>query len=268
VTIRLPLARPPEWFVSALEMTSGAAVVVLDDDTSIHQIWQRRFESADGENHGVEVLHFSTPSELRSWVRATGRTPEATLYLMDFELVGYRETGLSLAEELGIEARTILVTSRFEEKDVLADALGLKVRLIPKSLAGFVPIRIEPPKAPERLDAILIDDDPLARMTWSLAASRSGKKFQSFPTVADFLRGASTVGLETPIYVDAELGEGVDGAQESMRIRDIGFQEIYLATGHEAAKFADFKHLCGVVGKEPPWLEPSPTAPRQSAEDA
>jgi signal transduction histidine kinase len=263
VTIHLPRARPPEWFVSGLAISPGTAIVVLDDDTSIHQVWQGRFESAQIKNHGVEVLHFSTPAELRSWIQTDARAAENTLYLLDYELLGYRETGLSLAEELGIGAHTILVTSRFEEKGILADALRLKARLIPKSLAGFVPIRIEEKKAPERFDAILIDDDPLARMTWKMAASQSGKKFRSFSTVAEFLEEAPAVKRETPVYVDAELADGVNGAQESIKFIDLGFKEIYLATGHEAARFAAYKHLRGVVGKDPPWSENStPTLSR------
>ncbi len=253
MTISLPCARPPEWFVSELPIAPGAAVVVLDDDASIHQVWQGRFESAHVKNHGVEVLHFSTPAELRSWARTDARAAKNTLYLMDYELLGYRETGLSLAEELGIGARTILVTSRFEEKGVLADSLRLKARLIPKSLAGFVPIHIEKENVPERYDAVLIDDDSLVRMTWKMAAARSGKRFQSFATVAEFLKEAPAVGRETPVYVDADLADGVNGAQESVMIHELGFQEIYLATGHEAAKFAAYKHLRGVIGKEPPW---------------
>ncbi len=58
----------------------------------------------------------------------------------NYELLGYRETGLSLAEELGIGARTILVTSRFEEKGVLADSMRLKARLCMKinRVAGLI----------------------------------------------------------------------------------------------------------------------------------
>ncbi|OGR46075.1 MAG: hypothetical protein A2X37_06185 [Elusimicrobia bacterium GWA2_66_18] len=255
VTIRLPRARPPEWFVSGLVLSPGAPIVVLDDDASIHQVWQGRFESVHVKDHGVEVLHFSTPAELRSWARTDARAAKDPLYLLDYELVGYRDTGLSLAEELGIGARTILVTSRYEEKGVLADSLRLKARLIPKSLAGFVPIRIKKDEVPERLDAVLIDDDPLTRMTWTMAATRSGKKFQSFSTVAEFFKEAPAISHETPIYIDADLADGVNGAQESLSVRDLGFQDIHLATGHEAARFAAYKHLRGVVGKEPPWSQ-------------
>jgi len=268
VAIRLPRAPSPEWFVSSLALSPGAAVVILDDDTSIHQIWQGRFESARAKERGIEILHISTPDELRSWVRTNESKTQDALFLMDYELLGHLETGLSLAEELGVGDRTILVTSRFEEKGILADSQRLKVRLIPKPLAGFVPIHVAEEIAPQRLDAVLIDDDPLARMTWKLAASRAAKTFQPYSTIAEFLQAAGGIARETPIYVDAELANGVDGAEASRSIHALGFREIYLATGHEAAKFSSFKHLRGVVGKEPPWNEASIALRSPSQEDA
>ncbi|MBI4669796.1 MAG: HAMP domain-containing histidine kinase, partial [Elusimicrobia bacterium] len=45
VTIKLPQAEPPEWFVSNLELEPNSTIVVLDDDTSIHQVWQGRFSA-------------------------------------------------------------------------------------------------------------------------------------------------------------------------------------------------------------------------------
>lgn len=120
-----------------------------------------------------------------------------------------------------------------------------------------LPLTSAPGAAVERRDAVLIDDDPLVRMTWKMAASRTGRRFSAFATVAEFLDDASSLDRLTPIYIDAELGDGVNGAQESVRIRELGFDTIYLATGHPASAFSKFKHLSGVIGKEPPWADAS-----------
>lgn len=109
-----------------------------------------------------------------------------------------------------------------------------------------------------RWDAILIDDDPLTQMTWKVAASRSKKRLSAFTTLSAFLNAAPSIGRDTPIYVDAELGDGVNGARESIHIRALGFDNIYLATGHPASAFTAFSHLSGIVGKEPPWDEIAP----------
>jgi hypothetical protein len=207
---------------------------------------------------GIEVVHVSSPDEIRAWVKGEEAKARQALYLFDYELLGYRETGLSLAEELTLGEHVILVTSRYEEPEVLAGCQKLKARVIPKGLAGSVPIRVEA-AAPadtserERFDAVLIDDDPLTRMAWENAASDLGKRLRTFSTMEEFFKTADGIDWATPVYVDSNLGEGVEGAAESRRIHEMGFGEIYLATGHEPVRFAQFKHLRGVIGKEPPW---------------
>lgn len=251
-TVVLPLAPAPEWFVPEIRLIPGKVVVILDDDASIHQIWQGRFDALRAGEGGVEIVHVSTPAEIRDWVKVEAEKAGQALYLFDFELLGYQETGLSLAKELELGSRVVLVTSRYEEPGVQEDCRRLKVRLLPKSLAASVPMRVDA-SAKERFDAVLIDDDPLARLTWKIAADRAGKKLRVFSTAADFLKVSDAFDRTIPIYVDAELANGVKGDVESLRIHEIGFSEIYLATGYESTKFAGLSHLHGVVGKDPPW---------------
>jgi signal transduction histidine kinase len=254
-TVDLPQAPTPDWFVSELALAPGRAVVVLDDDASIHQVWQGRFDSIRTREHEIEIVHVSAPGEIRSWVHANGGKAREALYLLDYELLGAPETGLSLAEELAIGERSVLVTSRYEEVRVLEGCRKLKARLIPKGLAGLVPIRVEGRAAPgrERWDAVLIDDDPLVRMTWKIAAERAGKKLRAFSTAADFLKESHGIDRGSPVFVDAELGDGVKGHLESLKIHELGFGEIYLATGHSPERLAGLAHLRGVIGKTPPW---------------
>ncbi len=261
-TLALPLAPAPEWFVSELVLPPSRPVVILDDDASIHQVWQGRLDALKVREHAVEIVHVSTPAEIRSWIEVNGVKSREALYLLDYELLGYADTGLSLAAEMAIGERTVLVTSRYEEPAILESCRTLKTRMIPKGLAGLVPIRIEqvsPATCPagERWDAVLIDDDALARATWKIAASRFGKRFRAFSTAAEFMRESSGMDLATPVYIDADLGDGVKGDVESLKIHALGFGEIYLATGHEASKFSGLAHLRGVTGKEPPWTDVS-----------
>ena len=258
MTVDLPQARQPDWFVSELALIPSRAILVLDDDESIHHVWQARLDASRAREHDVEIVHVFTPGEIRNWVKDNAAKAREALYLLDYELFAHRETGLSLAEELGIGERSVLVTSHYEESGILEGCRKLKMRMIPKGLAGLVPIRIDDPapaadSARTLWDAVLIDDDPLARMTWKMAAERAGKKMRAFATAADFLKESDAIDRGTPVYVDAELGNGVKGDAESLRIHELGFGEIFLATGHEPGRFAALPHLRGVRGKNPPW---------------
>jgi hypothetical protein len=142
VEMRLPRSQAPTWFVSELVLPANSKVIILDDDTTIHQIWDGRFESMQLRNHNVEFVHLSTAEEFTRYVLQHYDALGKSLFLVDFELIGSARTGLDLIEELKIEKRAILVTSRFEEKDIKRRCAARGIRMIPKSLAGFVPISV------------------------------------------------------------------------------------------------------------------------------
>jgi signal transduction histidine kinase len=142
VTLRLPRAPAPAWFVPRLRLSPGSDVVVLDDDPSIHDVWDARFAAARLEAHGVRARHFSTARELRRWAGQDARARARALFLVDHELAAEPETGLDLLRSLGLEERGILVTGRAEESAVLEACAALGVRLIPKSAVASVPIDV------------------------------------------------------------------------------------------------------------------------------
>lgn len=252
VAIGLPQAPPPAWFVSELVLDPGETVVILDDDSSIHQVWARRLGGLRVGGHRVQVRHFSTPSEIRAWVRQDPERASAALYLIDYELLGFSETGLSLAAELDLGTRSVLVTSRYEESVILDGCRKLGARMIPKGLAGLVPIRATS-AVKERWDAILVDDDAIVRQIWTFAAESAGKRLRTFSSPGEFFSELDRIDRESPIYIDQQLGDGVQGHEVSIRIHARGFSEIILATGREVAPSADLCHIKAVVGKEPPW---------------
>jgi len=263
VTIKLPKAEAPANFVPVLELAPGRPVVVLDDDATIHQVWQGRFDSARVKEHDIEVLHFSEPDKLREWVKSHKAETEKAICLFDYELIGFKETGLSLAEELGLCNRTISVTSRYEEKRIIDECKRLKVRMIPKGLVSLVPITIQKSVAkPEavpasgQVDAILVDDDKVARMAWELVAEAKGVKLVIFDNPADFLAQIGRFPKETPVYLDSELDDdeenGVKGENIAQDLHSKGYTNITLETGHMPE---DFVHLpwLKVIDKTPPW---------------
>jgi len=140
IGIRLPRAEAPVWFMERLAIAPGTTVVVLDDDASIHPIWDGRLGSMRAAERGVGVVHFSAPADFQRWVEDHEQT--AAFFLMDYELLGHNQTGLDLIQANSLAARAVLVTSRFEEPAVLERCSRLGVRLIPKGLAGLVPMEI------------------------------------------------------------------------------------------------------------------------------
>lgn len=253
VSLRLPRAGSPLWFVAQLSLVPGGVVAVLDDDASIHQVWRTRFETLRLEENGIAVHHFTSPDELRAWRDGNPGASQKAIYLTDYELAGHAQTGLALIAELGLGRQTILVTSRSEEKAILDECLRLKARMIPKGLACSVPVAIGLQCEPAPPDAVLVDDDVLALMAWEIAAESKGLRCLALKSRAELLANVEQLPKHTPIYLDSELGDEVQGMDLARELHARGFFDLYLATGHAPESFPRIAFLKGIVGKEPPW---------------
>ncbi|MBI4237408.1 MAG: hybrid sensor histidine kinase/response regulator [Deltaproteobacteria bacterium] len=147
VTVTLPPAEAPGWFVPRVVIAPHSGIVVVDDDASIHHLWDERFAPLALAQHSIQVQHFSSGTEAQAWCRA--QPLDVMLLLCDYELIGEPSNGLDLIQTLGLAARAILVTSHYDEPALQARCAALGVRLIPKGLAGLVPIAVAalPPPA-------------------------------------------------------------------------------------------------------------------------
>ena len=141
IRITLPIGKQPPWFPSEIDASAVDTVVVADDDPSVHAIWSRRFVDSRVQ---AKTVHLKTPMDVRSWFdRHETSKGDCVLFLCDHEFKGHNCTGLSLIKEAGLAATSILVTSYFEDANLREQCLLLGAKLIPKVLAGFIPVRTE-----------------------------------------------------------------------------------------------------------------------------
>ncbi len=250
VSIMLPTAKAAVWFVEQLNIMPNSKVIILDDDVSIHQIWNNRFEKANLKNINVEVLHFSTPAQLTAWANDNDNKHAHNLFLIDYELLGFKTSGLDLIEDLEIFSQSILITSHYEDAKVRTRCQQLGVQLIPKSMAAFVPIITT---STSNIDAILIDDDNLIHMCWQMSAETNNKKVALFYTLEDFFSSAKKFAKNTTVYLDVSLANGARGDLAAKQIFELGFYNIFLATGYEPDKFINSPYIKGVIDKYPPF---------------
>jgi hypothetical protein len=155
-----------------------------------------------------------------------------------------------MIEELKIYKKSILVTSRYEEEQILNRCKKLSIHLLPKSMSAFIPIHLIKNNA---YDAVLIDDDPLVLRMWEYSADMQGKKIRTFSKPELFFSIYKEISRETVIYIDSNLGNGKKGEVIAKDIYSEGFETIYLTTGSDASDFSSFSYLKGVIGKAPPW---------------
>jgi hypothetical protein len=141
VDIVFPKAKMPVWYLPSLSLVSGATVAVVDDDRSIHHVWDERLRSAQQGTNAVFVEHFYAPAEFRAWVaRRTSEGP--LLALIDFEFAGHQENGIDLCRSLPGDVRRVLVTSRYADVGIQTACRDHGLSLLPKNQAHLVPVLV------------------------------------------------------------------------------------------------------------------------------
>ncbi len=254
VSMILPAAQAPHWLPTRLALQAGGILAVVDDDLSVHQIWQARADASKLREQDIRLAQFSTPPELEAWHRDLAPADrERVHYLVDHEFLGFAENGLDLIERLGIAGRSVLITSRYDEPAVRDRCGALGVPLLPKGMAGFIALSVAPRPEPG-LDAVLLDDDPLVHLAWKASEARHGKKTRKFDSAARFLGELPVIDRSVPLYIDLNLGAGMSGLEVAEQARRMGFRFIHLATGAEPAAVGAVPGLTSVQGKDPPWM--------------
>tara|TARA_R110000868_G_scaffold410505_2_gene698755 strand:+ start:4979 stop:7261 length:2283 start_codon:yes stop_codon:yes gene_type:complete len=251
ITIIIPQTKPAAWFAKDITLYQDSTVIVLDDDKSIHSVWDERFESNISEGDHIKIIHCCSPDELIEY--HTKHAIDNVAYLIDYELMNSNMNGLDVIRQLQIADRATLVTSRYENTKVRIDAQDLKVKILPKSFTPFIPVKI----AYTAPDVVFLDDNEALTLQWKLVGEQMGKRVAIFNEVDEFERHIVNFNKEVHIYVDVNLGENVHGEVVTKWLYDNGYSNIYLATGYDKDTFPPMPWVKDIVGKEPPFYTSS-----------
>lgn len=140
VSLLFPVVKSPDWFVDRINLSRNATVAVADDDESIHRIWKQRFDFSKTCFSNVKLHSFFSLSQLEEWILKFPETSD--LFLIDHEFFGSPETGIEFIVRANLAERSVLVTSRFEDLQIVEQCSRFKIRVMPKSLACAVPIDV------------------------------------------------------------------------------------------------------------------------------
>lgn len=105
-----------------------------------------RLERMRATQQNISLQNFTSADEFRSVINSQTGDQTKNIYLIDYELLGQGTNGLNVIEELKLSENVVLVTSRYDEPAIQQRCELLKIKLLPKSLAGFVPIELQLPE--------------------------------------------------------------------------------------------------------------------------
>ncbi len=249
VEFTLPLAIYPNWFTPVLPLQEGSTVVFLDDDTVIHQIWEKRLNGALEKNQKkFDMVHCYRTESLVKWYKENPQKCKNALFLVDYELIGSPTTGSEVIKQLNITHHAVMVTSRYDDEKVRQECQQLGIKFIPKNFAVHIPIRV----FAEKPDFIFIDDDEYLTKAWKAQAELDGKKLVVFNSIKEVNTYIDCFSTDTPLYIDSNLGEAIKGEELAKTLYEKGFATIYLCTGMDESEFSNIPWIKKVLGKEYP----------------
>ena len=153
---------------------------------------------------------------------------------------------------LGIESKSTLITSHFDEETIQKECEKVSLKIIPKSLLPYVPISLVD-NYTYNYDMILIDDDPLVCLCWESEAESKDVKIKTFSSPDDFLDIAANIDPDTHIYLDSHFGKDAPKGEDIAKIinEKYGYCNIGIQTGHDPEDIVKASYIRGVVGKDP-----------------
>ncbi len=150
VTIKLKLVDIPSWFPQKITLSGYEQVVVLDDDPSIHQVWNSKIDKL------IKIINIHSARDFEEHINELKK--RKTLFLIDSELYGEEKNGQQLIRDYHLEKSSILVTGKFEDEVILSQVKNMKIKLLPKTLLHQIPIEFDKKK-----NVIIVEDDDILR---------------------------------------------------------------------------------------------------------
>ncbi len=140
VRISLPRTPAPKWIATEVTLSKGTTLLVLDDDPTIHAVWQERTREISQD---LKIEHFFDPQSIRSWFVQNNGKIGKYLLLSDYELRARDTNGLDVIERLGISHKdVVLVTSAYEDLSVRSKCKELNIKILPKPSLAFTPVHV------------------------------------------------------------------------------------------------------------------------------
>lgn len=144
IQLIFPRVQPPDWIAQAIPLTADSIIVVLDHSQSVHDAWRTRFFPYL-EVYPALVLHrFTDGRSAQAMLTAlSAADKQRVVFLCDDQLPDQEMNGLQMIESAGAHY-SVLVTSHYMMPTLRHEAATKGVKILPKQLAGFIPIQFLP----------------------------------------------------------------------------------------------------------------------------
>ncbi|KAB8032102.1 sensor histidine kinase [Fluviispira multicolorata] len=141
ITIKLPASDSPSWLPQIVHLQKDSTLVIFDDDESIHDVMRHKLKSIIKPEYNIIVKHFKNQLQFMDFYKSFNQK-DKIFFFLDFELIGSNLTGIDLIKEYDLTNKSILITSRYDDFIVQEKCKEYGIKILPKSIAYYIPIEI------------------------------------------------------------------------------------------------------------------------------
>jgi len=254
IILTFPSVAAQNWIADSIQLYDDDTVVVLDDDDSIHQAWDFRFELLQKAHPNLTVIHHHIGQDTIDYVnQLTPEQKDKFFLLSDYELLHQGMNGLQVIAKVEI-SRSTLVTSYYADRTIQMKAGQTGTRILPKQLAAEVPIKIDKRTSvnaiaissvvePKAIDAVFVDDDQLLLSSYK---SFAGTKWviETYSDPKEFIEKVECYPKHTKVFLDQNYSNyDKKGEHLAEHLRAMGYTRLYLLTGDQALRDQVPEHL-------------------------
>jgi FixJ family two-component response regulator len=251
-TLSFPIAATPNWILEKLLLRTGDTVVILDDDDSVHQIWEMRF--ADYMDK-INLVHFKSGREAQNFI-ASFKEKDKIILLSDYKLNNQDINGADVIDQSGLCDKSTLVTNSYNDRSVILNNLSPINKILPKSLISEVEIIVkdannEAEESSSKQLVVIVDDN--RQFTDSMIAffeNHRNVRVDAYSDAKLFLKNISKYSKDTKIIMDHDFKDNMNGFDLAAQLYEWGYTRLYMVSGKRFEK-KEIPHYLTVLLKHP-----------------
>ena len=233
-TLTFPIIPTPDWLVTEVIITKGDTIVVLDDDPTIHEVWDNKFEDY---KQIVDVIHFTNGEEAIDFINSGKIDKERIILLTDYELVSQNLNGLDVVAQTKIP-NTFLVTSHFDNLKIRQSIDKEKIKLLPKQMASGIVIKEiktetkANKKSAKKAKVVILEDEAILADGLQGILVKGGKPADVYNNGKSLLENFAQYSKDTKFCLDYKVGS-ITGLEVAKVLHEAGYKKLYLLTGYD-----------------------------------
>jgi len=232
VTITLPLANVPPWFVHNIDIPNDSNIAIVRNNYKLNKLNIDIIkEKLILTLNRYSISDIFSKSGLLKWLRTIPHGPCAIFFFGKI----FDQINLDIIKKIRSKNREIviiLVSDYFEISEIQNKCINFNIGLIPSSFVSVVPMHgIQSISEDNIYDAIVIDDDKIELEIWRIDAIKKGKKFLGFNSISSFINSVSNISKKSPIHIDFNLNGARGDLEAKILYDEYGFKNITIQSG-------------------------------------